>query len=330
MSLWLLKFTWAQDEAGKVCRGEIHWVIQLKNKPTCLGEKVAELRNIEGGQERKFSPFFYPLPHASFRLLAPSGFSSLRKPLKVFQGGEGPKENRNPEKPSACEGQQMQTGQGHEGCTTQSWRVGATGTASRVPGSSHSFQGTQGTRGAARWGHGKTCKCKSTPQHPRRRTEPMAGAVPAHGGGAGVEAWVLMWAEEGSTNLSGRVLGGGWSSAEMQRCGWRLGWQASVPLPAFPWPIPGAQPVRDALVRMPQGQEGARETCCAASLSCGDAGSLGMYTSLGVPGWEAGVEEAVSGGTVSGPVRWSHLALQSVGFLEKLTERFSLLFAVLC
>lgn len=61
--------------------------------------------------------------------------------------------------------------------------------------------------------------------------------------------------------------------------------------------------MRDALVRMPQGQEGARETCCAASLSCGDAGSLGMYTSLGVPGWEAGVEEAVSGGTVSGPVR---------------------------
>lgn len=87
-------------------------MIQLKNKPTCLGQKVAEVGNTEGGQERKFSPFSYALPGASFWLLAPSGFSSLKKPLKVFQGGQGLKENRNQEKPCAWEEQQMQKGAG--------------------------------------------------------------------------------------------------------------------------------------------------------------------------------------------------------------------------
>lgn len=94
-------------------------MIQLKKTPTCLGQKVAELQIVEGGQERKFSPFSYALPEAFFCLLALSGFSCLRKPLKVFQGGEGLKKDRNQEKPSTCVVQQMQKGQGCEGRTTQ-------------------------------------------------------------------------------------------------------------------------------------------------------------------------------------------------------------------
>lgn len=46
------------------------------------------------------------------------------------------------------------------------------------------------------------------------------------------------------------------------------------------------------------------------------------FTGDGIRGLEAGAEEADSGGTVLVVVGLKQFALQSVGFLEKLTERF--------
>ena len=58
-------------------------------------------------------------------------------------------------------------------------------------------------------------------------------------------------------------------------------------------------------------------------------GVFGTCTLLRIPGWEAGAEGADSGGTVLVAVGLKHFALQSVGFLENLTKRFFLFFAVL-